>query len=103
MGGSESERDRIVVASVRRALAGEVFPALRAVRAVCGPNAVTIVAYVDSAISPDDAEALSRVETEVMADLLPEVTVTHEVIRCDAPQPIAETGLRVFDRSGQQS
>ena len=96
MGGDEAERDR-AAASVRRALSGEVFPALRAVAVDCGPRFVTFRAYVHGALSDDDAEALSRVETEVMADYAPDVTVTHEVIRCDRPEPLAAGGLRVFE------
>ena len=86
------------MASLRRALSGEVFPALRAVTVDAGPQHVTFRAYVDGAISDHDAEALSRVETEVMADYAPEVTVTYDVIRCDRPQPIADPGPFVFER-----
>ena len=83
-----------VLASVRRALQGETFPALRDVTAVWGPTFVTLRAYVDGPLSDDDAEALSRVHTEVIADYPPEITVTVETLR----GPIEGKALEVYAR-----
>jgi len=99
MGGEDIDHT-FAMASVRRALGGEVFPALRAVTVAWGPRSVTFRAYVHGVLSDDDAEALSRVETEVIADFPPEVVVTHEVIRCDAPRPIADPGPFAFEADG---
>jgi hypothetical protein len=84
--------------SIQRALLGEVFPALRAVTIEWQPDLVKFYAYVDGAISDEDAESMSCVSAEVAADFSASADVDHEVIRLDAPRPIGDARTWVFKR-----
>lgn len=74
-----------VLLSLQRALLGEVSPNLRAVTVSYTDSSVQFEAYFDGEISDEDREAMSMVETEVMADFPSSHVITHEVKRLDAP------------------
>ena len=86
-----------VILSVQRALLGEVSPALRGVTVGWDEKSITILCYYDRKISPEDREAMSCVETEVMADF-PQLQIDLDVIECDAPQNIKLLDAWVYRR-----
>jgi len=73
-----------VILSVQRALLGEVSPALRGVTVGWDEKSITILCYYDRKISPEEREAMSCVETEVMADF-PDQQMDLDIIQCDVP------------------
>jgi hypothetical protein len=87
-----------VLFAFQRALLGEVFPALRAIAVDWTETGVSFVAYVDGPLDEKDATSLSSVAAEVAADFPAGVDVDYDVIRCDAPAPILDSRLRVFQR-----
>ena len=77
-----------ILLSVQRALLGAVSPALRGVTIDWDRETIRIIAFFDGLISDDDIESMSVVETEVMADFLPEYSVSMETKRFDSPSQI---------------
>ena len=86
---------------VQRALLDEVFPQLRSVMVDYSENKVRLYFYVDGVISIDDADSLDCVETEVIADMTPDIEVVSEVIRLDAPVREPDKGICVYHRKEQ--
>jgi hypothetical protein len=84
--------------SLQRALLGEVFPALRAVVFSMSYLILDIRFYSDGAISPEDEESVSYVESEVLADYEEDYTITARCLRLDSPSPIDDGGVWVFKR-----
>jgi hypothetical protein len=89
-------RTRILL-SVQRALLGEVSANLRAVTAH-DDELVLVVFYFDGPISEEDAETVSVIHTEIIADFFPEVEVEVKCVRLDAPTRIEDDGLRIYRR-----
>jgi hypothetical protein len=87
-----------VLLLLQRALLGEVFSTLRRVTVEWTDRSVSFIAYVDGPVSDADAESLRCVETELVAGFPPEVLVSHELIRIDAPAQISDTRISVFRR-----
>lgn len=77
-----------VLLSVQRALLGAVSPTLRGVTIDLDKKSIRILACFDGLISEEDSESMSEVETEVMADFLPEYSVSMETKRIDSPSKI---------------
>ncbi len=94
---NDSMRPR-VLHSIQRALLGEVFPTLRALTIEWRHDLVKFYAYVDGPLADHDLESLSCVSAEVAADFGPEIEIDYEVIRLDAPQPIADARVWVYNR-----
>ncbi len=94
----QQERVARAKLSAQRALLGEVPPALRAVLMSVNDSSIMAHCYFDGPIHPDDAESMSCAETEMAADCAPDVEVTFECIRRDAPQRIDEAGIWIFAR-----
>jgi len=84
--------------SAQRALGGEVAPAMRAVVLSMTGKGVELRCYFDGPIQPADAESISVVETEMMADFEPEQSVTARCIRLDAPEPVNDDGVWIYCR-----
>jgi hypothetical protein len=80
------------------ALLGEVFPALRGVGFTLENDKVGLVFFHHGAISEDDRESASCVETEVMAGLPRSVTVVSKLIRADMPKSMPDPGRWVYRR-----
>ncbi len=94
----ESLQAKIII-SVARALLGEVFPAPRGVAYILpSENSIQVIFYDDGDIDEADAESISCVETEIMADFLPEISVEAVTERIDLPSPIAQRGYFIFRR-----
>lgn len=93
-------KNLLVVArlSIQRALLGEVSSQLRAVVFSIVGRDLDIRFYFDGFIREEDAESVSCVEAEVIADSEPEDTVTVHCIRLDAPEPINDNGVWVYRR-----
>lgn len=92
-----------VLLALQQALLGEVPANLRVVTVVYDESSIHFDAYFDGEITDDAREAMSRVETEVMA-LFPEThTVSHTTIRCDYPQPIPKDRTWVYCRQEGES
>jgi hypothetical protein len=87
-----------VLLSLQRALLGEVTPNLRAVTVNYDDTSIHFEAFFDGAISDDEREGMSLVETEVLADFPAVHKVTHEVIRMDAPAMIPKDRIWVYFR-----
>lgn len=80
------------------ALLGEVFPALRGVGFTLEGDEVRLVFFHQGAISEEDRESASCVETEVMAGLPRSATVVSEVVRADMPKIMPDPGRWVYRR-----
>ncbi|MCI5142254.1 MAG: hypothetical protein D3909_11165 [Candidatus Electrothrix sp. ATG1] len=93
-------QDAVIAArlSIQRALLGEISPLLRAEAFSITERNIDVRFYFDGLISEDDAESASCVETEIIADYEAEDTVTVRCIRLDAPGPIADNGVWVYQR-----
>lgn len=87
-----------VILSVQRALLGEVSPALRGVTVGWDEKRIAILCYYDRRISEEDREAMSCVETEVMADFPADLQIDLDVIQCDAPQEMKLLDVWVYCR-----
>lgn len=83
---------------IQVALLGEVFPALRGVGFTLQGDKVQLVVFHDGAISEEDRESASCVETEVMAGLPRSATVVTEIIRADTPKLMPDPGRWVYRR-----
>lgn len=97
MSATVLRRSRVLL-SLQRALLGAVGPALRAVTVTYTDSSIRFEAYFDGEIGADDREAMSEVETEVMADFPPTHRITHDVTRLDAPASIPKDRTWVFHR-----
>lgn len=86
-----------IILSVQRALLGEVSPALRGVTVGWNDKSINILCYFDGFISKEDREAMSCVETEVMADF-PDLQIDLDVIQCDVPQEMNLLDVWVYRR-----
>lgn len=87
-----------VLVGVQQALLGEVSAHLRAVTVSYDDTSIHLDCYYDGEITDDDREAMSCVETELMA-VFPEThTVTHSVQRRDYPDPIPKETIWAFFR-----
>ena len=82
--------------SIQRALLGEVSSRLRAVVFSLSERALNASFYFDGPITPDDAESASRVETEIIADCASDFIVAVNTIRLDAPEPVNDDGVWVY-------
>ena len=80
------------------ALLGEVFPALQGVGFTLENEKVELIFYHDGALSEEDRESTSCVETEVMAGLPKSVVVVSQVIRVDAPKSMPDPGRWAYCR-----
>jgi len=87
-----------VLLSVQRALLGEVFPALRGVSIELDDSKICLVCIVDGMLSSEDAESLSCIESEVMADFPEEYEVSLETVRCDAPAEMPTCSVWAYRR-----
>jgi hypothetical protein len=93
-------QDPLILArlSIQRALLGEVSEELRAVVLSVKGNVVDINFYFDGSINEMDAESVSCVEAEVIADFEVEFVVSARPIRLDFPSEIIDEGVWVYKR-----
>ena len=84
--------------SVQKGLLGEVGSNLRAVRVRIDEEAIHLSSFFDGPPSEEDRESMSCVETQVIADLPDNITVTMAVNQCDYPLPLPKEGYGAFIR-----
>lgn len=87
-----------VILSVQRALLGEVSRRLRGVAVRWNEKTITILCYYDRRISEKDREAMSCVETEVMADF-PEFEIRLFPLSWNIRKPMKSLDAWVYRRS----
>ena len=87
-----------VALALQVALLGEVFPTLRGVGFTLENAKVQLLFFHDGAISEEDYESASCIETELMASLPRSANVVSEVIRVDSPNLIPDRGRWVYRR-----
>lgn len=93
-----NDRNCEVLVAVQQALLGEVSARLRAVTVSYDDKSIHLDCYYDGDITDEDREAMSCVETELMA-VFPEThSVTHSVQRKDYPSPIPKETAWAFFR-----
>jgi hypothetical protein len=93
-----NDRKHIVLVAVQQALLGEVSDRLRAVSVSYDENSIHLDCYYDGEIADDDRDAMSCVETELLA-IFPEThTTTVQVCRMDYPTPIPKDKTWAFYR-----
>ncbi len=90
----ESTRVRL---SAQRALLGAISAPIRAVVVNIHGSGIRVTAYFDGEPAEEDADALSCVEAEIMADF-PAHEVAVRSVRQDAPQVIYDAGYWVYQR-----
>lgn len=76
-----------VLLSVQRALWDSVTPGLRGVAVTVSSSAVSGRIIFDHVPTDDDVEDCSLVETHIIADMPPEVTVTLAAVGIEPPAP----------------
>lgn len=94
----EIEKEIGIRLSLQRALLTQISPQLRGVAFSVENQCVCIHFYFDGPISEDDTESVSCVETEVIADYYPELSVSAKSIRLDMPNPMLDGGTWVYLR-----
>lgn len=87
-----------VLLSLQRALLGEVGSNLRAVTVTYSGTTIHFDAFVDGEVTDEEREAMSLVETEVMADFPSTDKITHQVMRLDTPNLIPQDRTWVYYR-----
>lgn len=93
-----NDRRHQVLVAVQQALLGEVSAQLRAVIVSYDDSSIHLDCYFDGDISDADREAMSCVETELIAGFPEAHSVTHSVNRADYPNPIPKEGIWAFFR-----
>jgi predicted anti-sigma-YlaC factor YlaD len=73
--------------SVQRALWERVSPGLRGVAVTVSSTAVSGRMIFDHVPTDDDVEDCSLVETHIIADMMPEITVTLAPVGIEPPAP----------------
>jgi hypothetical protein len=61
-------------------------------------SGIEVCCYFDDPITDEDRESMEAVETELLADFLPETGVQVAVHRADWPQEMALLGARAYWR-----
>lgn len=85
--------------SVSRALIGEVFPSLVAVCAfITGPDAFRLHFFIDREADDDLEDAISCIETEVIADCAHQINVEVEIRTAERPQLPEKDAFWIFHR-----
>jgi hypothetical protein len=76
---SESIRQKIIL-SINRALLGEVFPRLMAVACkIYEEKKFELIFFVSEPLDAEEVEAMSCVETEVIADFDADYDISHSI------------------------
>lgn len=96
-----TDRRVAVLLSLQRALLGGVSARLRAVTVQFDAVSTEVRAFYDGAVTDEDREAMSCVETEVIADFSESDEVSVECFRLDAPCAVPPPGKLVFQRREQ--
>lgn len=87
-----------VLLSLQRALLGAISPAIRAVTVRFDESSIYFEVFVHGEISDEVREAMSEVETEVMADFSSVERVSHALVRLDPPELIPKDRHWVYFR-----
>lgn len=87
-----------VLLSFQRALLGNVHHSLRGITVTWDHGTIYGIAYIDGPVTDEVRDAISLVETEVLADFPPEYEVKIDVIRLDAPSPLTSLKEWVYLR-----
>jgi hypothetical protein len=93
-----SERKLHVLVELQQALLGEVSRTLRAVTVLYDDDSIHFDAYYDGKITDDAREAMSRVETELIAAFPETHRISYSVKRLDFPALIPKDRVWVFYR-----
>lgn len=93
-----NDRKHIVLVAVQQALLGEVGPRLRAIMVDYDDSSIELDAFYDGEVDEDDREAMSCVETELIA-IFPEThNITVRIHRRDYPALIPKDKVWVYYR-----
>src|SRR5262245_44731685 len=93
-----SNRRCAVLVAVQQALLGEVTVNLRAVAVTYDERNILLEAYFDGEITEEDNEAMSLVETEIIAAFPEDHAIDVKLIRRPAPQLIPKDRIWAFHR-----
>ncbi|WP_437480736.1 hypothetical protein WME75_36185 [Sorangium sp. So ce1014] len=93
-----NDRRCAVLVAVQQALLGEVTANLRAVAVTYDNKSIRLEAYFDGEISDEDEEAMSLVETELIAAFPEDHATDVSLIRRPAPEPIPKNRIWAFHR-----
>lgn len=77
-----------VLLSVQRALLGHIGTKVRAIACKWSEDEIQVRVVFDGEIGDDDAEAISKAETEVIADFPSQIAIHFKLERCDHPASI---------------
>jgi hypothetical protein len=87
-----------VLLALQHALLGEVPAQLRAVTVSYDDTSIMFQSYFDGAITDEDRESMSLVETELMAAFPSTHTIGHDIIRLDVPALVPKDRTWVYHR-----
>lgn len=93
-----NDRRHQVLVEVQQALLGEISAQVRAVIVSYGDTSIHLDFYYDGAITEEDRESASCVETELIAVFPESHIVTSSTHRRDYPEPIPKEMTWVFSR-----
>jgi len=93
-----NDRKHQVLIAVQQSLLGEISARLRAVTVSYDDTGIHLDCYYDGEITYEDREAMSCVETELMAVFPENHRITHRIYRKDYPNPIPKETTWAFFR-----
>ena len=96
-----NQRKLIVLVTLQQALLGEVSDRLRAVTVSYDEKSIHFDCYYDGEVMDEDCEAMSYVETELIAAFPDTHEITHKVHRKDFPESIPKDNAWAFYRKEQ--
>jgi hypothetical protein len=98
MSVAEVRRRADVLLSVQRALLRHVSAKLRAVVVEYSESTVVVRSFYDQKVEQDDVESMAAVQAKIVTDYPSSHIVAVRCQRCDAPAPIAATGVLAYAR-----
>jgi len=86
--------------SVQRAFLGEITPNIRSIVCSWQNTSIEVLVYIDGLITQNQYEDLNCVETEIIADFEPDISVSLKVIQVDMPNKfsIDDAEILVYER-----
>ena len=82
------ELDKLVIASLKNAINGQIFPNLRGITVDWNQSKLHLTAYINGEITESTTEQLNDVETYFLSHILDSYQAHFEIKRVDYPKKI---------------
>ena len=94
----KAKRKHEVLIALQQALLGEIGCRIRTIIVKYTNASIHFDVYVDGEILEEDRESMMQVDTELVAASPSSHTISHDVIRLDAPASIPKEDIWVYCR-----